>query len=54
MFAKNSDFNFFVRKQKKRSMNHRRSNNQRDADNDVYNVLDDYSSLHGAFVTYDN
>ena len=44
--------NFFVRK-KRESMN-RRSNNQRDADNDVYDVFNNYNSLHGTFLSYDD
>ena len=31
-----------------------RSNNQRDADNDVYDVFNNYNSLHGTFLSYDD
>ena len=34
-------------------MNHR-SNNQRDDDNDVYDVYNDYNSLHGTFLSDDD
>jgi hypothetical protein len=30
------------------------TNNQRDADNDVYDVFNNYNSLHGTFLSYDD